>query len=432
MSITQASAQTADEVEAERLRAVERYAILDTPPDDTFDRIARVAARCLGTPMATVAIVDADRIWFKATYGLDGVQEVERELGLCGSAILDAVPYMVRDTFKDPRTVGNSLVHGEQGIRFFAAAPIVTSDGHRIGTVNVLDTEPHDPSDDDIATLSDLAAIVMDELELRLSALTTVSAERELPSTAAVDRATIEDYAAALQRSLLPPLLPNIPGLSLAAHFHPASSAQVGGDFYDVFALDKERWAFFLGDVEGHGPAAAAVTSLVRYTLRAAALHHDDPTDGLAELNAVLAGDPNEKKFCTVMYGLLVRDASSDPYHVTLATGGHLPALLLDPDSRTVTQVRPDGGMFVGAVTDATFAQCELQLQPGQTLLLYTDGITEARPDGVECYGEEALRAFLADRLELPAADLINELATLVPTLRPDDDIALLALTADP
>ena len=74
MSITQASAQTADEVEAERLRAVERYAILDTPPDDTFDRIARVAARCLGTPMATVAIVDADRIWFKATYGLDGVQ----------------------------------------------------------------------------------------------------------------------------------------------------------------------------------------------------------------------------------------------------------------------------------------------------------------------------------------------------------------------
>ena len=432
MSITQASAQSADEVEAERLRAVERYAILDSPPDEAFDRIAHVAARCLQTPMATVAIVDSDRIWFKASHGLDGLDHVERDLGLCGSAILDGMPCMVPDTLDEPRTAGNPFVRGEWGIRFFAAAPIVTSDGHRIGTVNVLDTKPHHPTEDDIATLSDLAAIVMDELELRLSALTTVSAERELGDTAQLDRATIEDYAAVLQRSLLPPSLPNIPGLSLAAHYHPASSAQVGGDFYDVFALDKERWAFFLGDVEGHGTAAAAVTSLVRYTLRAAALHHDEPADGLAELNTALVGDPNEKKFCTVMYGLLVRDASSDPYHVTLATGGHLPALLLDPDSRTVTQVRPDGGMFVGAITDATFAQCELQLQPGQTLLLYTDGITEARPDGVECYGEEALRAFLADRVGLPAVDLINELATLVPTLRPDDDIALLALTADP
>ncbi len=432
MSITQASAQTAEEVEAERLRAVEHYAILDTPPDDTFDRVARVAARCFGTPMATVAIVDADRIWFKATHGLDGLQQVERELGLCASAILDGVPYVVRDALNDPRTAGNSLVHGAPGIRFYAAAPIVTSDGHRIGTVNVLDTEPRDPTENEIAILSDLAAIVMDELELRLSALTTVSDEREVHSSAEPDRATIEDYAAALQRSLLPPSLPNIPGLSLAAHFHPASSAQVGGDFYDVFALDKERWAFFLGDVEGHGPAAAAVTSLVRYTLRAAALHHDDPTDGLAELNAVLAGDPNEKKFCTVLFGTLRSDSSAGGHDITLATGGHLPALLLDAESGTVSQIRPEGGMFVGAITDATFDQCSLLLKPGQTLLLYTDGITEARPDGVECYGEEALRAFLAERLELPAADLINELALLVPTLRPDDDIALLALTADP
>ena len=220
MSITQASAQTAEEVEAERLRAVEHYAILDTPPDDTFDRVARVAARCFGTPMATIAIVDADRIWYKATHGLDGVQQVERELGLCASAILDGVPYVVRDALNDPRTAGNSLVHGAPGIRFYAGAPIITSDGHRIGTVNVLDTEPHDPTENEIAILSDLAAIVMDELELRLSALTTVSDEREVHSTAE-DRATIEDYAAALQRSLLPPSLPNIPGLSLAAHFHP-------------------------------------------------------------------------------------------------------------------------------------------------------------------------------------------------------------------
>jgi phosphoserine phosphatase RsbU/P len=430
MTITQASAQSADDVEAERLRAVERYAILDTPADAAFDRVARVAARCLGTAMATVAIVDADRIWFKASHGLGDLQQIERSSAFSAQVILDDEPYVVRDALADARTRNNPLVLGEWGIRFYAAAPIVSSDGHRIGTVDVFDTVPHDPSEDDIATLSDLAAIVMDELELRLAALTTVHAERELRDTTELDRATIADYAAALQRSLLPPSLPNIPGISLAAHYHPASSAQVGGDFYDVFALDKQRWAFFLGDVEGHGTAAASVTSLVRHTLRAAALHHDDPTEGLAELNTVLVGDPNEKKFCTVLFGLLAHDPGLDAFRITLATGGHLPALLLDPDG-SVQPIRPEGGMFVGAITDATFDQCTLDLRPGQTLLLHTDGITEARPDGTECYGEEALRAFLADRVKLSAADLINELATLVPTLRPEDDIALLALTAD-
>lgn len=430
MTITQASPTSAEDVEAERLRAVERYAILDTPADGAFDRIARVAARCLSTPMATVAIVDKDRIWFKATHGLHDVQEVDRESGLCASAILGDGPYVVRDAFSDPRTAGNRFVQGEWGIRFYAAAPIVTSDGHRIGTVNVLDTSPHDPTDDDIATLSDLAAVVMDELELRLSALGTVRAEGELRDTAEPDRATIEDYAAALQRSLLPPSLPNIAGLDLAAHYHPASSAHVGGDFYDVFALDERRWAFFLGDVEGHGTAAAAVTSLVRYTLRAAALHHDDPTHGLAELNAVLVGDPNEKKFCTVLFGLLAAKPGAKFFDVTLATGGHQPALLLDGDTGGVRRIRPHGGMLVGAVADAAFEKCTVELRPGQTLLLYTDGITEARPDGADCFGEDALCAFLTERAGLPAAELINDLAALVPTLRPDDDVALLALTA--
>ncbi len=429
MTVTQASANTADDIEAERRCAVERYAILDTPADDAFDRIACIAARCLGTPIATIAIVDADRIWFKAGHGLDDLKEIPRDSALCASVILDDGPYVVRDALTDSRTAGNPFVHGDWGIRFFAAAPIVTPDGHRIGTVNVLDVKPHDPTDDDIATLCDLAAVVMDQLDLRLAALTPDRNERELRDTAILDRAMIEDYASVLQRSLLPPTLPNIPGLSVAAHYHPASSAQVGGDFYDVFALDRQRWAFFLGDVEGHGTAAASVTSLVRYTLRAAALHHDDPTEGLAELNAALVGDPNEKKFCTVMFGTLTSDG--DGYQVTLATGGHLPALLLDAGTRSVTEVRPDGGMLVGAVADAVFRQCAIRVHPGQTLLLYTDGITEARPDGNGCFGENALRVFLADRADLAAAELVNELARLVPTLHPDDDVALLALTAE-
>jgi sigma-B regulation protein RsbU (phosphoserine phosphatase) len=427
----QAFLSKVDSVESARMHAVTRYAILDTPPDGAFDRIARIAARFFRTPLATVTIVDTDRIWFKATHGLDGVQQIGRELGLCASAILNDAPYLVRDALTDHRTATNSLVHGQMGIRFYAAAPIITADGYRLGTVNVLDTEPHEPTDDEMAILADLAQIAMDELELRLSALTTVRRERELRAEAERDKETIESYASVLQRSLLPPSLPEVPGLALAAHYHPASPKQVSGDFYDIFALGDGRWAFFLGDVEGHGASAAALTSLIRYTLRAAALHFCEPTDGLAELNAALMRDPNEKRFCTVLFGTLQPEADGEGFEITMATGGHLPALLIDAAEGTVDRVRSSGGMLVGAVADATFDACSLRLRPGQTLLLYTDGIVEARPFGAESYGEEGLVAFLSDRTQLAGPDLIERLAALIPTLQPADDIALLALTAD-
>jgi sigma-B regulation protein RsbU (phosphoserine phosphatase) len=102
---------------------------------------------------------------------------------------------------------------------------------------------------------------------------------------------------------LLPPSLPGIDGLSLASHYHPASPRQVGGYFYDVFALGDKRWAFFIGDVEGHGADAAVATSLIRYTLRSAALHYSDPTHALAELNSVLLRELDPRRFCTVLFG---------------------------------------------------------------------------------------------------------------------------------
>ena len=100
------------------------------------------------------------------------------------------------------------------------------------------------------------------------------------------DHARLQDALAVLQQSLLPAAMPNVPGVATAAYYHTASPDELGGDFYDVFAIDGERWGFFLGDVCGKGPAAAAVTSVARYTLRAAAMH--DPTAALGTLNALL------------------------------------------------------------------------------------------------------------------------------------------------
>ena len=157
--------------ESERIKAVARYNILDTPPDGAFDRVAAIAAKLFGVPMATVSIVDTDRVWFKASRGLRGVRQTTRDPGLCASVILDGEPYLVSDTRSDPRTAAHPLVTGELGLQFYAAAPIITADGHRLGTVAVMNTQPHEATQDQLAMLADLAEVVMDGLELRLSAM---------------------------------------------------------------------------------------------------------------------------------------------------------------------------------------------------------------------------------------------------------------------
>jgi sigma-B regulation protein RsbU (phosphoserine phosphatase) len=412
-----------DEVlEAARVAALARYDIADASSSAVFDRIATLATRLVQVPIATVSIVDADRIWFMGSRGLGGMTQFDRCPGLCGSAILQPGPYVVEDAQTDPRTAEHPMVQGEMGIRFYAAVPITTSDGHRLGTVDVLDTRPRQVDDADLATLADLAAVVMDELELRLSALVTLRKERYL-------RNQIEEVASTLQRTLLPPSLPKVPGLELACHYYAASTAEVTGDFYDVFSLGDGRWAFFLGDVTGHGPSAAAVTSLTRYTLRAAALHTPDPAAALEELNAALLMDPHVPQHCTVLFGIL-RAESTGEFDIALAGGGHPPALCLQPDTGAVEEVHPRGGMLVGALPDAEFATCTMRLKPGQTLLLYTDGLTEARPAG-EFFDEQRLKTFLATHSRASAHTQINELKDLLDSFdpAPSDDVALLALS---
>jgi signal transduction histidine kinase len=155
--------------ERERLDAVWRYEILDTPPDGAFDRITALAARIFDVPISIVSIVDSDRIWFKSRRGV-GVDEIGRDPGLCASAILQYEPWVVTDATVDPRTLANPLVVGELGLRFYAGVPLTTREGYNLGTLNVIDTEPREVTGAEIATLEDLAAIVIDEMELRLAA----------------------------------------------------------------------------------------------------------------------------------------------------------------------------------------------------------------------------------------------------------------------
>ena len=123
-----------------------------------------------GVTIGIVSIVDADRIWFKSHYGLE-LEEIERESGLCASAVYNGKPWIIEDARMDPRALSNSLVAGQFGLQFYAGVPLTTHDGYNLGTLCVLDFEPRKVTEEEIMTLIDLGAMVMSELELRLSTL---------------------------------------------------------------------------------------------------------------------------------------------------------------------------------------------------------------------------------------------------------------------
>ncbi|KMO95243.1 PP2C family protein-serine/threonine phosphatase [Streptomyces roseus] len=260
-------------------------------------------------------------------------------------------------------------------------------------------------------------------------------AAEEARREAEADRARLQDALAVLQASLLPDSLPRIAGVEAAAHYRTASPDRLGGDFYDLFPIDGKRYGFFLGDVCGKGPRAAAVTSLTRYTLRAAALHDPDPVSALAILNEALherysAGDP---RYCTAIFGTLEHDPVSGQVAITLAAGGHPPALVLRADG-TASFLPTPGGLLIGVLPAAHFTSVTTVLSPGDTLLLYTDGITEARTgaDRSALYGEKALRDFTAGHAGQSPQAIVKALATLLDGFGAglDDDTALLALGA--
>jgi two-component sensor histidine kinase len=155
--------------EAERMAAVRRYEVLDTPPDGSFDRVTALAARRFGAPISIITIVDHDRIWFKSSHGLD-MQQIGRDAGLCASAILSSEAHVIVDASTDVRSLANPLVAGDFGLRFYAGVPLETAGGFNLGTLCVIDQAPRPVDQAQIDDLKDLAALVVDQLELRLAA----------------------------------------------------------------------------------------------------------------------------------------------------------------------------------------------------------------------------------------------------------------------
>jgi serine phosphatase RsbU (regulator of sigma subunit) len=230
-----------------------------------------------------------------------------------------------------------------------------------------------------------------------------------------------------LQARLLPGRLPDVPGLAIAARYRAAGELnEVGGDFYDAFERENGSWAFVVGDVSGKGAEAAAVTALARYTLRATAFDGASPARALERLNEAMLAD-GTAQFATVVL-VCARVLADGRTEVDLALGGHLPPLVLRRDGQ-VEAVGEFGGLL-GAYRDPSLVDARLTLEPGDVMLLYTDGVTEAGPRSAPV-AQEGLEAFLAGLAGMGPDEIVEAVERFAVDAQdgePQDDIALLAI----
>ena len=396
-----------------RLAAARASGLLDTRPDEAFDRLSGLAATLLETPLAFVTVVDDTRSFWKSCFGveLSGPEDQENpvEESFCQYVVDARAEIIVDDAAADPRTRDNPSVE-KMGVRAWAGFPLMAPDGEVLGSFCVVDTVPRTWTARDREVLRVLALAASGEVALRAAA----EDARRLAET--------------LQVSLLPSYLPVLPGLDVAAyHRAGGSGTEVVGDFYDLFQSGEQKWKAVVGDVCGKGVQAATVTALARYTIRAAAMTTDAPSGILRTLNrAMLEQQPDGGRHLTAAVATL--RLTADGIGVTLCSGGHEPVLLCRAAGGVEVVGRP--GTLLGAFDEVALEDDTATLGPGDALVLYTDGITEARR-GRELFGEERLREVLAAAPVASATELAARIEDAVSAFsagKVADDMAVLVL----
>ena len=324
---------------------------------------------------------------------------------------------IIGDVRRDPRT-RDSGPAGEPPVLAWAGLPIRDQEGTVVGALCVADHAPRTWSTSDLAAAETLALLASAELALR--AAVALGAEQTA-------------LARTLQAILLPERLPEIPGLQLSVwHSAGAEGVDVLGDFYDAFPSVPGSWGVVVGDVCGKGVSAAKSTALARYTLRADAQRRTRPSLILAGLNRALldwlTADP---RFLTAIYATVWTIATG--VSVQISSAGHPLALLRRADGRVREFGRP--GTLLGLLPVPELADSRGLLRPGDSLVLFTDGITEARdPAGHDFFGEDRLRDVVAGLGDLPAAKMAEAIrqATLAFTRGPTTDDAVVLVLKVP
>lgn len=356
--------------EMARQRALDDMGILDTPPEDRFDRVTRLAVQLFGVESSAVDFVDHDRLWSKSVAGR-GPVELARNVSMCDDTVRGEHALVVTDLLADNR-FAHKAVPGL--LRFYAGLPLYAPGGERIGAFCVFDSKPREFSAREVEMLRDLAAWVQQEL--------TVSQELSRASD--------------VQQGLLPQKLLSMPGWQIAGVCIPARA--VGGDFYDWYPVG-EGAAFTLADAMGKGIAAAIIAATVRAVLRSAA-RFADVAGAVDAASAALSIDlDNAGVFVTAFHARLDMDSGTLSY----VDAGHGLSIIARADGSTERLVSTAPPLGVDPETE--WMQHEVHLDPSDTLIVVSDGVLDLYDGTLGSLDNLAALALLApDPWEIIAA----------------------------
>lgn len=343
----------------------------------------------LGRPLASVTVAggrhSSGPVWAAAPASGGGPGRIERSLR---QYVIDSGTELIIDDAAAGLPAGLARAGESAGPMAWAGFPVRDPDGRTVGALCAADRRPRPWSSYDVRVLADLAQVASDEIALRIAL------------RLGADRAVL---ARTLQQILLPPRLPEIPGLQVAARYRAGGTGtEILGDFYDVFPSVRGSWGLVVGDVCGKGIAAAKSTALARYTLRGEALRQARPSLILAGLNqAMLDWPADDPRFLTAIYATVRPRLGVTS--VRISSAGHPLALIRRADGRVQPAGQP--GTLLGLFPDLDLHDTRLMLQAGDRMILFTDGVTEARSHiNRELYGDDRLRQLIAGLGNLSAA----------------------------
>ena len=332
--------------EEDRLRSLAALNVLDSPREERFDRLVRLAQRMFDVPMAMVSLIDEHRHWNKAEVGVGNRDDVPRSTSMCDHTIRGDEALVVTDPVHDPRFASYPSVAMDGGVRFYAGQPLHAPGGARVGSLCIVDTRHRTLDENQLAILRELADFV----------------ETELARTDELDR------AGELQRTLLPRRVPHLPGYDVAGVCLPASA--VGGDFFDWHSVGDD-FQVVIADVMGKGIPAAIIGASVRSVLRGASRYNDVEV-AVNRAAAALESDLFETStFVTLLAARLDPPSGT----LTYVDAGHGIAGIVSRDGRA-HQFESDG-LPLGAPAWEPWRADRVVLEPGDTFIALSDGLLD-------------------------------------------------------
>ncbi len=430
--------------EQERLAALRALGILDTPPEERFDRLTRLATELFDVPIAYVSFVDENREWLKSCCGWD-VCETPRAEALCDEVLDREGLLVIEDALADEDFRRHPMVVGEPDVRFYAGRPLHCVDGTAVGTFCIADRRPRrfGPRErrlfEALAEMAERELRLVDMIELQRD-LIAARAEADAANQARAEameqllaQQTLQEEelqrAARYVRSLLPEPLHDGP-VETDWIFIP--SDELGGDAFGYHWLDDDHFAMYLLDVTGHGIGAALHSVSVLNVLRAQTLPNVDfraPSQVLAALNGAFPMKAHDNLFFTIWYGVFDRTTR----RLTYASGGHLPGLLITPPDAGpgIDELRTPAPL-IGGMPGMVFPSASRFVPPGSSLYLFSDGIYEIRQDdgtilSLDWFIRIVSENITAGRYDAPS--ILQRVYEVEDCRRCMDDVALMRLT---